>query len=184
MRRGEFHQFGDRLRLDRILGIFENRIDVGLRGRENLELVIAKALGGFRRAFLHTPGGFAGGLAGSRHSFANGVGGTFLSGFALVHGGSLLAMTVASCRAGLAAGRRRYGENAAGAVWFYSRPGAIGNAVDSRARAVRRSPAFSLCGVICTAARQKKARWRSQPKRGPTTPAPLRSNAKTGLGHR
>src|SRR5437016_3700153 len=98
MRGGKLHELGNRLRLERILGIFEDRVEIGLRGREDLELVFSETLRRLGGTFLETVGGFASTLAGPRYSLAGGVACSSLSRFAVVHGASSLADELFSYR--------------------------------------------------------------------------------------
>src|SRR6266567_1968415 len=98
MRGRQLHELGDRLRLQRVLRVFEHRVDVGLSGREDPELIFPESLGGFRRTLLQAVGSFASGLGGFRRTIANGVARSSLSGFAVVHGASSLAMSLVRCR--------------------------------------------------------------------------------------
>ena len=58
MRGGQLHDLGHRLRLQHVLRVLEDRVDVGLRGRENLELVFPESLRSFGSTFLHAVGSF------------------------------------------------------------------------------------------------------------------------------
>jgi len=46
MRGGQYHDLGHRLRLQHVLRVLEDRVDVGLSGREDFELVFPESLGG------------------------------------------------------------------------------------------------------------------------------------------
>src|SRR5262249_12111607 len=87
VRRGELHDLGHRLRLNHVLRVFEDRIDIGLGRREDFQLIFPEAFRGFERAFLETVDSFPRGLAHPRCSLARGIARFSFGRFALVHCG-------------------------------------------------------------------------------------------------
>src|SRR5262249_19157544 len=117
VRRGELHDLGHRLRLNHVLRVLEDRIDIGLGRRENFQLILPEAFRGFERAFLETVGSFPRGLARPRRGLACGIARFSFGRFALVH-------VVPPCSWPSAdfAPRIPRIENARTAAWFWKRP--------------------------------------------------------------